>query len=331
MLKFFKGSIFVTIIGLLISMMWGGAAGAATAAILAVLEISLSFDNAVINAKTLATMDEKWRHRFITWGMFIAVFVMRFIFPIAIVAIFTGLGMFEVAKMAVVNPTEYSHHLHESHIQVDMFGGAFLMLVFLSFILDDNKDVHWIEWMERHLAAAGGIRAIEVAITLLAMTIVSFQLPVEHRAEGLIAGLSGTMIFIVIGGLANMMEVEGDAVQRSGAMSFMYLEVLDASFSLDGVIGAFALTNDVVLILCGLTIGAMFVRSLTIMLVEKGTLSEYRYLEHGAHYAIGALAAIMMIKSFHEVPEAITGLIGAVFITASLVSSIKYNRSEAAH
>ena len=107
----------------------------------------------------------------------------------------------------------------------------------------------------------------------------------------------------------------------------MYLEVLDASFSFDGVIGAFAITSDVVIIMLGLAIGAMFVRSMTIYLVEKGTLDAYIYLEHGAHYAIGALAFIMLagMTGVH-VPEVVTGLIGVAFIVWAVLASIKHNK-----
>jgi hypothetical protein len=119
-------------------------------------------------------------------------------------------------------------------------------------------------------------------------------------------------------------------VHRASAASFLYLEVLDASFSFDGVIGAFALTNNLFIIAIGLGIGAMFVRSLTVMLVEKGTLASYRYLEHGAFYAIGALALLMLVGTAVEVPDALTGLIGAVFIGLSLWQSIRYNRARQA-
>jgi len=108
-----------------------------------------------------------------------------------------------------------------------------------------------------------------------------------------------------------------------------YLEVLDASFSFDGVIGAFAITSDVVIIMLGLAIGAMFVRSMTIYLVEKGTLDAYVYLEHGAHYAIGALALIMLASGTGlHIPEVITGLVGVAFIVWAVISSISYSKKQ---
>jgi hypothetical protein len=108
----------------------------------------------------------------------------------------------------------------------------------------------------------------------------------------------------------------------------MYLEVLDASFSFDGVIGAFAITNDVVIIMLGLAIGAMFVRSMTVFLVEKGTLQEFVYLEHGAHYAIGILALIMFASVEYHIPEWFTGLSGVAFIIVSLWSSLRYKKEQ---
>jgi hypothetical protein len=124
-------------------------------------------------------------------------------------------------------------------------------------------------------------------------------------------------------------EEVSDAIKRGSLMSFIYLEILDASFSFDGVIGAFAITQDVVIIMLGLTIGAMFVRSLTVFLVRQGTLDEYVFLEHGAHYAIGALAGIMLVSMKHEIPEVVTGLVGALFIGLSVMSSIFYKRKHA--
>jgi hypothetical protein len=107
----------------------------------------------------------------------------------------------------------------------------------------------------------------------------------------------------------------------------LYLDVLDASFSLDGVIGAFAITNDVVLIMAGLGAGAFWVRSITVYLTRTGTLAKYRYLEHGAHWAILALGIIMLVKLYHiEPPEWLVGSIGLIFVITAVVSSILEHR-----
>jgi hypothetical protein len=118
-------------------------------------------------------------------------------------------------------------------------------------------------------------------------------------------------------------------VVQQGVAGFLYLELIDSSFSFDGVIGAFALTNNLFFIMLGLGAGAMFVRSFTLLLVENHTLIRYRYLEHGAFWAIGALAVVMMVGAGLAVPEAVTGMIGALLIAASLGSSILANRKQA--
>jgi len=137
-------------------------------------------------------------------------------------------------------------------------------------------------------------------------------------------------VFILVKGLAALLggddEMAHTQVVKQGAAGFLYLEVLDASFSFDGVVGAFAMTHDLVIIALGLGAGAMFVRSFTLLLVERGTLDTYRYLEHGAFWAVGALAAIMLGGVEFHIPEAITGLLGAALIVWALGSSVRANR-----
>ena len=106
----------------------------------------------------------------------------------------------------------------------------------------------------------------------------------------------------------------------------MYLEVIDASFSLDGVLGAFAISKDVIIITIGLAVGAMFVRSLTLYMVENKTLQEFKYLEHGALWAIGFLSVIMFLSTKFEIPEVITGLTGLFIVGWAFIDSVKCNR-----
>ncbi len=330
----FKYSFIVTGIGLLIALFWGGWPAVAIVAILAVLEVSLSFDNAVVNAGVLKNMDDIWKHRFLTWGMLIAVLGMRLIFPVVIVALAADLGMFKVAYMAVADPELYSSFLTSAHIQISAFGGTFLLLVFLYFIFDHEKEVMWLEKLEKKLLKIGKLDSAEVIIALAALLIMQSFLPQEEKLSALLAGLGGIVLYVLITSIELLEEdtgkkVTGKMLKRSGVMAFVYLEVLDASFSFDGVIGAFAITKDVVIIMIGLAIGAMFVRSLTIFLVNKGTLDDYIFLEHGAHYAIGALATIMLLSMVIHVSEIITGLVGVTFIGLSIYSSIQYRKKEA--
>ena len=173
MLKYFSSSYIVTILGLLAAYFWGEHAHAGTglkcvfiAFVLAILEISLSFDNAVVNAMKLEKMSEKWRHRFITWGILIAVFGMRFVFPIAVVAIFAKLNILTVLNMALNDVNQYAHYLELTHAPIVTFGGAFLLMLFLDYFTEAKKEVHWIPYIERKIQCLSCVRGICTTITV---------------------------------------------------------------------------------------------------------------------------------------------------------------------
>lgn len=341
MLKYFFSSYLVTILGLIAAYFWGEHVHLGTglkcvfiATVLAILEISLSFDNAVVNAMKLEKMSEKWRHRFITWGILIAVFGMRFIFPIAVVAIFANLSMLNVLDMAFNDVNQYAHYLHLTHAPIVTFGGAFLLMLFLDYFTEAKKEVHWIPFIERKIQCLSCIRGICTITTLLILGLLMYKIEPASQLVVFKSGLAGILIYLIIDGLAEWLERRqeeraklcADTVKCSGLIGFLYLELIDASFSLDGVLGAFALSKDILIITIGLFIGAMFVRSLTIMLVEKKILKQFLYLEHGAHWAIGLLAILMFVSTFHKVPEVVTGLLGLGFIISALISSLIYNK-----
>jgi hypothetical protein len=204
-------------------------------------------------------------------------------------------------------------------------------MVALKFFIDQEKDVDWIKALERGLRSCGAVRGFEVAFVLIVVLCVSQALPDAKYATFLVSALAGMLTFTLVDGLGELLDQPATAVTQMGAKgglgAFLYLEVLDASFSFDGVIGAFALTTNIILIAIGLGIGAMYVRSMTIMLVEKGTLQHFRYLEHGAFYSIFALALIMYLNSILHVPELVTGTIGIGLIGYALIASIRHNRS----
>jgi uncharacterized protein len=317
----------------------GAANFAFIVAVLAVLEVSLSFDNAVLNATVLQDMDELWRRRFITWGILIAVVGMRVFLPLLIVAILGSLGPIEAVVLAVTDPDRYAQILTSAHVSVAAFGGAFLAMVGLQFFFEQEKDVHWIRLIEAPLSRLGRIEAVSLGLVLLSLYGISKYVEAGHQLEFLVSGIFGLVTYIGVDGIGALLkspeEGEGGAsatgvVARSGLASFLYLEVLDASFSFDGVIGAFALSTNLLVIAIGLGIGAMFVRSLTILFVEKGVLGRFLYLEHGAFYAILVLAAVMFIQAFAHIPEAVSGLVGAAVIGFSLWSSIRHNRKQLA-
>jgi hypothetical protein len=302
--------------------------------VLAVLEISLSFDNAVVNASVLKEMDEVWQKRFLLWGIAFAVFGMRIVFPLAIVAIAAGIGPLDAVNLSLTNPAEYERIVSSAHVGIAGFGGAFLAMVGLKFFFDADKDVHWIGVVERRLAALSEVKAVEIGLLLLVMWGISTMLVTEEALTFLIAGVLGICTFIGVEAINTALEVQdrnrrlAGAAVRSGLGGFLYLNVLDASFSFDGVIGAFALSNNMIVIALGLSIGAIFVRSMTIHLVHRGTLAEYEFLEHGAFWAIIALGGIMLFGAVAHIPEVVTGLIGAALIGLSLWWSVRHKRRD---
>ncbi|MFD4401301.1 DUF475 domain-containing protein [Nocardia sp. NPDC058499] len=352
-LRIFGFSLVVTALSLVVAFLYGGPTALALCVILAVFEISISFDNAVINATILEKMSEFWQKIFLTIGILIAVFGMRLIFPLAIVWVTAGLNPVQAFDLALNPPADdaayfpdgspsYETLLTDAHPQIAAFGGMFLAMLFLNFILAE-RELTWLTWLERPLAKVGKLDMAAVVVAGIGLILVAeFLAEADDRSTVLLAGLIGMVVYIAVNGLGNMFHVEEHAEEATGGPStlakatgkagfflFLYLEVLDASFSFDGVIGAFAITSDPIIIALGLgLIGAMFVRSITIYLVRKGTLSEYVFLEHGAHWAIGALALILMVSIGVHVNEIVTGLIGVAFIGAAVISSIRRNRNE---
>jgi hypothetical protein len=323
----------VTIVGLIGAVLYGGTEALILVAILGVLEVSLSFDNAVVNAGVLERMSHFWQRIFLTVGILIAVFGMRLVFPFVIVAITAKLGPIEAVNLALEkgNPDEpgtYGYILNQAHPSIAGFGGAFLLMIFLNWLFDD-KERTWLSFLEKPLAKLGAVEGMSVIVALGFLGIAAMTFAADEAKQVLLAGAFGIVTYLLVNGLGELFNPEGGtgkAVGKAAFFLFLYIEVLDASFSFDGVIGAFAVTADPILIAIGLGIGAMYVRSLTVHMVEAGTLNTYPFLEHGAMWAIGALASILFISVHTEVPEVITGLVGVGFIAAAIISSVIYKR-----
>jgi hypothetical protein len=360
LVRTFGISIALTVVGLVIAVIYGGPQGLAIAAILGILEISLSFDNAVVNAGILRTMNEFWRKIFLTVGIVIAVVGMRLAFPLIIVGITAKLSPSEAIRLALdkgdpKTPGTYGYLLHEAHPAIAAFGGVFLLMLFLDFVFSE-RELTWLSWLERPLARIGKLDQLSVVVSAGAVLIAAYAFAPDRKVATVLAsGLLGLLTYILVNGLGELFETEHEDAEEDAALegpasdapavagrttnglvlkagraaffSFLYLEVLDASFSFDGVIGAFAITADPIIIAIGLgLIGAPFIRSLTVYLVRQGTLDEYEYLEHGALWAIGALATILLLSIRWEVPEVVTGLVGVGFIGAAFASSLVRNR-----
>jgi len=337
-LSYFRWAFYVTAVGLALGALLGwqstGTLGGTASVffictVLAVLEISLSFDNAIVNANKLKTMQPVWQRRFLTWGIVIAVFGMRIVFPLLIVVVAANIGPWQALVLAAREPAEYARIMNDAHLPIAAFGGTFLMMVGLTFFFDNEKDVHWVKWIEGRMARYATIKGIEVAFVLCLILVFTRLLEPAETTVFFSAAIWGLLTFLlveVLGGLLDSTQEATDIAVKGGLGAFLYLEVLDASFSFDGVIGAFALSQNLFIIAIGLGIGAMYVRSMTIMLVDNSTLAQYRYLEHGAFYAILILSVIMYLQALVHIPEVITGLGGAALIGVSLWSSIRFNR-----
>jgi len=341
MIRQFGPAMVITAVALVLALVLGGPTDLAVVAILGVLEISLSFDNAVVNAKVLTRMHPLWQKLFLTIGIVIAVFGMRLVLPIFIVSLTAHLSLSDVVNLAINDATKYGQELDNAKQAIYAFGGTFLFMIFLDFVLDVERDVFWLAPVEKALVRIGKLDQLSVVIALGGIFVMSRITPHDKQLTVFVAGLIGLAAYLVVNSLDHLFEESMDdgedqgaapatkmtgAVFRAGIFTFLYLEVLDASFSFDGVIGAFAISNRVLVIALGLGVGAFWIRSLTLYLVRKGTLSEYVYLDHGAHWAIGVLAVIMIAQVRYQVPEVVTGLTGVGFIGLALVSSIAERR-----
>jgi uncharacterized protein len=307
--------------------------------ILIIVEMTFSFDNAIINAKILERMSRFWQTIFLTIGIFIAIFGMRVIFPILIVSITADLSWRVVLDLALNDPDQYAHYLEDAHPTISAFGGAFLLMLAFHFFFTDERDTMWIRRIEskmkqlRHWAWPAAV----TSILLFGLALIPIN---SHAKQTLIAGGLGTLTYLALHGLIEWMEkYQGinpksvaTGIKQTGMaafISFMYLEVLDASFSFDGVIGAFAITSNVILIAIGLGVGAIWVRSMTVFMVRRGTLNNFVYLEHGAHYTVFVLAVIMLISALFHIPELIPGLAGIGIIGSSIAASVRVNKLKA--
>ena len=342
LLSYFYSFFAVWFVASVLLFLYGGFFALYQGTILSVLELSLSFDNAVVNATILATMALVWRRRFLLWGMIIAVFGVRFVFPILIVYFSTSMGFLDSFNLAVNSPDEYEKIIQNSHHVIMSFGGMFLLMLFLKFIFDENKDTHWVKYIEKFatkLSKVGDIKALFIMFLILGITyiapnevVMGDNLVKVDKLEIIVPMVIGVIAFYLLELLKGVIELKTDSNDSKvtelsgGFISFMYLEVIDMSFSLDGVLGAFAITQNIVIIMLGLGIGAMAVRSLTIFMVEREVVSKYIYLEHGAMWSIGLLSLSMIVQIFHHLPPMLITTFAIVPIGLAFIHSIYKNK-----
>ena len=343
-------------ISVIIEFFYMGVLGIVQGTTLTILELSLSFDNAVVNALILVNMPPLWRKRFLTWGMIIAVFGVRFIFPILIVFATTELSFIESFSLAINDPAQYEKVIMASHHIVMAFGGVFLLMIFLSFLFNENKDVHWIASIERYASRWASIGDLKILIAILTVAIIGFYAPSEisidnvltkiDKADIVLPMIYGILLFLCIEFLRGILEDDGEKhdsndseterekiehvanskLAKGGLASFIYLELIDMSFSFDGVLGAFAVSQNIVIIMLGLGAGAFAVRNLTILMVDRGTVAEYKYLEHGAMWSIGLLAISMIVQIFTHLPHGLIIAFAIIPIAIAFIQSVRENK-----
>lgn len=294
---------------------------------LTVMEVGLSFDNAVLNATVLIGLSQLWQRRFLTWGILVAVFLMRLIFPVFIVSMAAKISFTQTFNLAVNNPELYSHHLEQSKPIILAFGGAFLFMIFMAWLFDKTREIHWIKSIEKGAAKVALIGDFKIIAALFVILVISLFVKQDSYSI-LYAMILGVAIHEGVDFLKDFTEhSRKTTLADAGLGAFLYLEILDASCSFDGTVGAFAISSDIFVIMIGLSVGAIAVRSLTIYLVRTNKMAELAFLEHGANWGIGFLGLFMLLELLLHIPEYITGFAGVLFILASLFSSLKNNKN----
>lgn len=268
---------------------------------LSLFETISSVDNAIINAEVLGTMSRRARRWFLTWGVLVAVFIVRGLLPFVIVWSFNNtLSIGQVLSAAWSSDPLVQESIHKSAPILLVAGGVFLLFLFL----------HWLFLEDKHLGLpktekffmAKGVWFYAIVSILLAI-IAWFALK-QSSMMGFGAVVGSTLFFITHGFKQNAEHQEKKLLggTRSDLSKLFFLEIIDTTFSIDGVLGAFAFTLSVPLILLGNGLGALLVRQLTIGNIER--IKKYVFLKNGAMYSILVLGIIMILHSFgFKVPE----------------------------
>ena len=291
---------------------------------LCVFEVVSSMDNAVVNADVLSTMDKKWRNWFLVWGIIFGVFMVRGLLPWVIVwATNPDLGWWGSLTATFSDNPHVRESMEQSAPILLIGGGIFLIFLFFHWLFLDHK--HFGLPMERFFSHHGAWFFTIVSILLTVLIWLALK---RDPMMAFAASVGSTFFFITHGFKEYAAQAEvrmKDNKNLSDFSKLMYLEVLDATFSIDGVIGAFAFTMSVPIIILGNGLGAIVVRDLTIRGVEK--IKEYPLLKNGAMYSIFFLGLIMILESFHiDVPSYIAPIITFAVIGFFFFLSVQKKR-----
>ena len=295
---------------------------------LSLFEVISSIDNAVINAHVLKTLPVKYRKIFLFWGLLFAVFLVRGLLPFVIVKIANpSLNAFQVFSAAFSSNKEIIHYVEQSRPLLLLAGGMYLVLVFLGWLFLEEKKY---AFLAEHFVHRRGFWFY--AISSVFLTAIIYFAIRRNPILALSASFGATAFFITDGFKKNAENKEKNLFNPnlSAWSKILYLEILDASFSLDGVIGAFAFTISVPLIILGNGLGALIVREFTVRGINL--ISKLIYLKNGAMYSIGMLGGLMILESFgREYPFWLaplnTFLLLSIFLYLSY-KEIKYSETK---
>lgn len=290
---------------------------------LCIFEVVSSIDNAVINAEVLGTMSEKGRRWFLLYGIIFAVFVVRGLLPWVIVWITNpSLGPIGALTATFSNDPHIIESIERSTPILMLGGGVFLLFLFLHWLFIEDKDFG-LPGEEFFLKNGSWFYAI---VSIVLVVIVALALKYDPMLA-LSAVIGSSAFFITDGFKKNAEENEKKLLSNVGSMSdlskILYLEIIDTTFSIDGVLGAFAFTMSIPLIILGNGLGAFVVRQLTIGNIEN--IKKYIYLKNGAMYSVMCLGIVMILEGFHiGVPEYISPLVTLIIITFFFLKSKIY-------
>ncbi len=291
---------------------------------LSLFEIVNSVDNAIINAHVLGTMGEKWRRRFLFVGIVTSVFLVRLVLPLMIVLLLVpNISFSEIIRTFTGENTVAVEAIEQQKPVILIFGGMFLLLVYFHWLFMEKK--HPLFLQEKLLKEHHDVWFFAFAAILLVLLLYFAR----TNSNMMLAAAIGSAVFFIVYGFKETAEkAEAKLVRRglSDASKFLYLEVLDATFSFDGVVGAFAFTTNLLYIFIGLGIGAIVLRQLTIMGISR--IAKYRWLKNGAMTAIAFLGVFMVLESFHiGLPVYLPTLVTSAIVGYAFYQSHKHLKS----
>lgn len=295
---------------------------------LAVFEIISSIDNAVVNAEVLGTMSKKARRWFLIWGMLFAVFIIRGLLPWAIIwATNPSLGLVGSFLASFSNDPSVIASIESSGPILLAGGGTFLVFLFFHWLFMEPKNYGLIG--ERFFHSKGVWFYAVVSIILSALVWSALKI---HPIMAFSIVLGSTAFFITHGFKQNAEESERKLLDGSSNQSdiskILYLEVIDATFSIDGVLGAFAFTLSVPLIIIGAGVGAIVLRQLTVSNIER--VKKYIYLKNGAMYSIFFLGLIMLLHAFDfHIPEWVSPVVTVIIVLYFFLKSKNHLKNTA--